>query len=64
MSTISTTIVRIPGQNEISLPMDRTKEQCQSMFNDVHGTSSMTATESVNDGIRIVTFERRTGTKG
>jgi hypothetical protein len=65
MSTITSTVVHIPGRDARTLDgMDLSKEDAARQFDSAFQTSSMDVRDETIDGVRHIYFSRRTGTKG
>ena len=65
MSTITSTVVHIPGRDARTLDnMDISIEDATRMFDSAFQTSTMESREDLIDGVRHIYFTRRTGTKG
>ena len=65
MSTITSTVVHIPGRDARTLDnIDMSVEDATRQFDSAFQTSSMESREEVIGGVRHIHFTRRTGTKG
>lgn len=65
MSTITSTIVHIPGRDARVLDgIDMSTEDATRQFDSAFQTASMDVREDVVGGVRNIYFTRRTGTKG
>jgi len=65
MSTITSTVVHIPGRDARTLDgMDISKDDAARQFDSAFQTASMDAREEVVGNVRNIYFTRRTGTKG
>lgn len=65
MSTITSTVVHIPGRDARTFEgMNLTAEQAAQQFDQAFQTASMEVSSEEIDGVRHIRFSRRTGTKG
>jgi hypothetical protein len=65
MSTITSTVVHIPGRDARTLDgLVLTKEEAARNFDAAFQTASMDVRDEEVDGVRHIYFTRRTGTKG
>ena len=61
----STTTVIVPGRAPLSgIPGRKTESQIRAMYSQELGLSNYQATERDENGVHIVEFQPRTGTKG
>ena len=65
MSTITSTVVHIPGRDARTIDgIQMTMDDAARMFDAAFQTTSMDKREETIDGVRHIYFTRRTGTKG
>lgn len=65
MSTVTTTIIVVPGLQNTVLPGDYSIDAARNILaSSTSGLESMNSSEVVSGSTRTITFSQRTGTKG